>query len=130
VYSDYAHRPTGISATLRSAKEMTEGRVFCVFQPHTYSRLKAFFEQTAEALSIADRVMTVKVYAAREVDTLGVSSELLADAVGNGAKFFPEYSDAIAGLAEEVREGDTVIIMGAGSIVNMLELIPFDSDEN
>ena len=120
VYDDYGHHPTEIRATLAGAKGLPSGngRLFCVYQPHTYSRTKALFEDFATAFADADRVILVDIYAARETDTLGVSSTLLAERVGKNACAcgMPE---AAALLRREVREGDTVVVMGAGDIYRL-----------
>ena len=123
VYDDYGHHPTEILATLAGARGLTEkgGRLFCVYQPHTYSRTKALFDQFAEALKTADRVILTDVYAARETDTLGVSSALLADAVGAGATACDSMEQAATLLRQEVRPTDAVVIMGAGDIDRIFE---------
>ena len=78
VVDDYAHHPTEIKATLKAAQHYPHNSVWCVFQPHTYTRTKAFFHEFAEALSHADHLVLADIYAARETDTLGISSADLA----------------------------------------------------
>ncbi|MBO5702223.1 MAG: UDP-N-acetylmuramate--L-alanine ligase, partial [Clostridia bacterium] len=85
VYDDYAHHPTEIAVTLQGFRDMGFGRLFCIYQPHTYSRTAALWDDFVSALSTADRVLPVDIYAARETDTLGVSSALLAGAIGEKA---------------------------------------------
>ena len=70
VIDDYAHHPTEIEATLRAAKNYPHKTLWCVFQPHTYTRTKAFLPEFAKALSLADKVILADIYAARETDTL------------------------------------------------------------
>ena len=72
IIDDYAHHPTEIRATLEAAKNYPHERIVCVFQPHTYTRTKAFLEDFADALSLADIVVLADIYAARETDTLGI----------------------------------------------------------
>ena len=125
VYLDYAHHPTEMQATISTAR-MLGGRQIVVFQPHTYTRTKALFNGFAKVLSIPDEVVLADIYAAREDDVYGVSSSLLADAVagvGGNAVYsgdLPGDGGEFARIGEFVRsragEGDTVIIMGAGSI--------------
>ena len=94
VVDDYAHHPTEISATLKAAKHYPHNKVWCVFQPHTYTRTKAFFHEFAEALSHADHLVLADIYAARETDTLGISSADLTEEVrklGTRGSLFPEF---------------------------------------
>ncbi len=116
VYDDYAHHPTEIAVTLRGFRDMGFGRVFCIYQPHTYSRTAALFDDFASALDTADRVLLVDIYAARETDNLGVSSALLAQSIGEKAVYCPSFEDAIAALAQEARPGDAIVVMGAGNV--------------
>ncbi len=125
VYDDYGHHPTEIKSTLEGAAKVARGRLICVFQPHTYSRTKAFFDKFAAAFDSADRVLFVDIYPAREKDTLGMDSRLLADAVGPRATYCGSLERAASLLASEAKSGDTVVIMGAGNvsdIFGMLEL--------
>lgn len=121
IYSDYAHHPTEILATLSYAREMTRGKVICVFQPHTYSRLYTFYGQICQALSTADEAWLIDVYAAREVNTYGVDSEKTAKSIGKRARYCPNLLKVPELLRENVSEGDVVIIMGAGNIVSLFD---------
>ena len=116
LYDDYAHHPTEIVATLRGARKLTEGRLFCVFQSHTYSRTHALMGEFAEALSLADRVLITDIYAAREIDTKGVTPAGFAARIGAGASATPSFAEAARVLREELRAGDVAIIMGAGDV--------------
>ena len=126
VFDDYGHHPTEISTTLDGAKRMLDGgRLFCVFQSHTYSRTKALFDDFAKALLIADKVIVADIYAARETDTLGVTPELLAERIDGGVAChgFKNIADM---LNSELREGDIAIVMGAGDIWQVFEYLNFD----
>lgn len=96
IIDDYAHHPTEIRATLEAAKNYPHERIVCVFQPHTYTRTKAFLEDFADALSLADIVVLADIYAARETDTLGISSgdiqKRLQDA-GTTAYYFHSFDE-------------------------------------
>ncbi len=116
VYDDYAHHPTEIAVTLEGFRDMGFGRIFCIYQPHTYSRTEALWDDFTSALGTADRVLLVDIYAARETDTLGVSSALLAQAIGEKADYCPTFEDAIAILGAETRPGDAIVVMGAGTV--------------
>lgn len=126
VYEDYAHHPTEIAATLDGVKRMGYNRVWCVFQPHTYSRTAELFDGFANALKGADRVLLTDIYSARETNEYGVSSAQLADAVGD-ALSFSEFSDAAAYLKENVMPGDVLIVMGAGDIYKLSDILTGDA---
>ena len=105
IVDDYAHHPTEIKATLKAAKHYPHRKLWCVFQPHTYTRTKAFFQEFAEALSHADHVILADIYAARETDTLGVSSEALSDAIrslGTDSHYFPSFAEIETFLKEKL----------------------------
>lgn len=124
IIDDYAHHPTEIKATLKTARRYPHNKTWCVFQPHTYSRTKAFFNEFAEALTIADNVILLDIFAARETDTLGMSSKDLADAVralGTNAFYFPSFAETENFILENCCPGDLVITMGAGNVVNIGE---------
>ena len=124
IIDDYAHHPTEIKATLTAAKEYPHNEVWCIFQPHTYTRTKALFPEFVDALTHADHVILADIYAARETDTLGMSSEMIADELkkkGCDAYYFPTF-DAIENFClEHCQKGDVLITMGAGDVVNIGE---------
>ena len=124
IVDDYAHHPTEIEATLKAAQHSPHNAVWCVFQPHTYTRTKAFFHEFAEALSHADHLVLADIYAARETDTLGISSKDLADEaakLGTDTHYFPDFEQIEAFLKENCRPGDLLITMGAGDVVTIGE---------
>lgn len=126
IIDDYAHHPTEIKATLTSVKHYPHRETWCIFQPHTYTRTKAFFHEFAEALSLADHVILVDIYAARETDTLGMSSELLAEELkqsGADVYYFPSFSEVEKFVMETCIHGDLLITMGAGDVINIGESI-------
>jgi len=119
VYEDYGHHPTEIAATLRGCREMGYSRVFCVFQPHTYSRTYSLFDEFADALKLADEAVVADIYAAREMETFSVSSEKLAAATGPHAYYYPDYESIASHLASRLTDRDALIIMGAGDIYHI-----------
>ena len=124
IVDDYAHHPTEIRATLEAAKSYPHKETWCVFQPHTYSRTKAFFHEFADALSLADHIILADIYAARETDTLGMSSGLLADelkAKGCDVHYFPGFDEIETFILENCKKDDLLITMGAGDVVNIGE---------
>ncbi len=124
IIDDYAHHPTEIKATLNAARNYPHERIVCVFQPHTYTRTKAFFDEFCEALSLADVVVLADIYAAREKDTLGISSEDLADTIremGTEVYYYPSFDEIENYLLKNCMHGDLLITMGAGDIVKVGE---------
>ena len=124
VVDDYAHHPTEIAATLKAAQHYPHNQVWCVFQPHTYTRTKAFFHEFAEALSHTDHLVLADIYAARETDTLGVSSAGLAEEarkLGTDAHYLPSFEQIEDFLKENCKSGDLLITMGAGDVVKIGE---------
>lgn len=115
VYTDYAHHPTEITTTLAGASAMDYGTVWCVFQPHTYSRTAALFGEFVEALGRAGRLVLADIYSARETDDCGVSSEKLAAAVP-GAVYIKDFAEIADYIRENASGNDAVIVMGAGDI--------------
>ena len=126
VYDDYGHHPTEICSTLDGAKGMARERLFCVYQPHTYSRTAALLEEFVGAFGACDRVIFADIYAARETDTLGVSSALLADRVGERACYAHSFKAAADILKAELREGDVAVVMGAGDIYRVFDYLVFE----
>ena len=124
IIDDYAHHPTEIAATLKSAAHYPHKKLWCIFQPHTYTRTKALFSEFAEALAHADHVILADIYAARETDTLGISSTQLADAVkehGCDATYLPSFAAIEEFVTTHCQPGDLLITMGAGDVVKIGE---------
>ena len=124
VIDDYAHHPTEIQATINSARGTKLNKLWIMFQPHTYTRTKALFSEFAEALAHADHVILADIYAARETDTLGISSAQLADAVkehGCDATYLPSFAAIEEFVTTHCQPGDLLITMGAGDVVTIGE---------
>lgn len=124
IIDDYAHHPTEITATLSAAANFPHKKLWCVFQPHTYTRTKAFLPQFAQALSAADHVVLADIYAAREKNHLGISSEDLRQELiklGTKCDYFPSFEEIENFLRKNYSPGDLLITMGAGDIVNVGE---------
>ena len=124
IIDDYAHHPTEIEATLKAAKNYPHKKIWCVFQPHTYTRTKAFLPEFAKALSLADHVVLADIYAAREKNTIGISSEDILKLIkeeGTPCEYFPSFDEIENFLLENCTQGDLLITMGAGDIVKVGE---------
>ncbi len=121
LYDDYAHHPTEIKATLSGALECGYERVCVVFQPHTYSRTHELFEEFAGSFD-GVKLILADIYAAREVNVFGVSSEVLAKRI-DGAIYLPSMAEIAAYLKRELRDGDMLIVMGAGDVIKLDELL-------
>lgn len=130
-FDDYGHHPTEVAATLGGAggHKGERGKLFCLFQPHTYSRTYALFDDLVTALDVADRVLVADIYAARETDTLGISPEQIAEKIGEKATACHSFSEAADILKKEIKAGDAVVVMGAGDIYRIFELFEFDEDK-
>ena len=124
IFDDYAHHPTEIKATLEAASTYPHKNMWVVFQPHTYSRTKAFMDEFAEALSLADNIVLTDIYAARENDNLGISSEdLMKKVIEKGKKcyHFRSFSDIENFLLQNCIPEDMLITMGAGDVLKIGE---------
>ena len=124
IIDDYAHHPTEITATLKAASNYPHKSLWCVFQPHTYTRTKAFLSEFAKALRLADHVVLADIYAARETDTFGISSKDLRDEIlrqGGQCTYLPSFSSIENFILENCINGDLLITMGAGDVVKIGE---------
>ena len=124
IVDDYAHHPTEIHATLSSAANYPHKKLVLVFQPHTYSRTKAFLDEFAEVLSMADTVILADIYAAREKNTYGIHSTDLLEKIkarGTECYYFPTFAEIESFLEKKCINGDLLITMGAGDVVNIGE---------
>ena len=121
VFDDYAHHPTEVRAALTALREVAQGssragRSVVVFQPHLYSRTKAFAREFAAALDTADQVFVLDVYAAREQPLTGVSGASIVEHVSAPVRYLPDFSTVAQQVAATVRPGDVVVTMGAGDV--------------
>ncbi|MBR3644868.1 MAG: UDP-N-acetylmuramate--L-alanine ligase [Lachnospiraceae bacterium] len=124
IIDDYAHHPDEIKATLTTAKNYPHKTTWCVFQPHTYTRTKALMNEFADALSLADKVVLADIYAARETDTLGISSQTLQKKIqesGHEAYYFSSFDEIENFLLKNCIDNDMVITMGAGDVYKIGE---------
>ena len=126
VVDDYAHHPTEIRASIEGMRARTTGRVIVLFQPHTPSRLRAFFDDFAAALRTADASVVAETFSSvREAADSGAGAKALA--VRAGAEYVVDAEAAARALADRARPGDLVLVLGAGDIrpagIRLLELL-------
>ena len=126
VYDDYAHHPGELAATIKAVRSMGYQRMVLAFQPHTYSRTKALFNDFVRELSKPDVVVLAEIYAARERNTIGISSRDLLERIP-GSRYcatLPEVTEMLAQLAQP---GDVILTVGAGDIYRAGEALLKDS---
>ncbi|MGK2904114.1 MAG: UDP-N-acetylmuramate--L-alanine ligase [Mycobacterium sp.] len=119
VFDDYAHHPTKVAAALTAVRTLAQesrGRAIVVFQPHLYSRTKTFAREFGVALSGADEVFVLDVYAAREQPIAGVSGRSIVEYVSVPVHYVPDFSTVAKRVASSARPGDVVVTMGAGDV--------------
>ena len=115
VFDDYAHHPAELHALLTTAQSMGYDRVICAFQPHTYTRTKALFDDFVRELQLPDVTILAEIYAAREKNDIGISSQDLAAKIP-GAVYCSTLDQVTDKLAELARPGDLILTVGAGDI--------------
>jgi UDP-N-acetylmuramate--alanine ligase len=128
VIDDYAHHPNEIRATLAAAQNIPHGKIWCLFQPHTYTRTMALFEQFADAFADADVVVLAEIYAAREKNIYKLSSRSLMNEIkrrhpDKDVYFMPEFESMAEFAVHNAQEGDIILTMGAGDIYRVGEMI-------
>lgn len=124
VIDDYAHHPTEIAATIKAASRFEYNKLWCVFQPHTYSRTRTLWDGFVHAFEGVDELILADIYAAREMpDGITTSEKLMRDIAESGinARYAPTFAEIEEILRAEVSEGDIVLTMGAGDVVKIGE---------
>jgi len=128
VIDDYAHHPTEIKATLSAVKNMKHNKLWCLFQPHTYTRTMALLDDFAVSFGDADKVVLAEIYAAREKNIYKISSKTLVNRIkeadpSKDVYFFKDFEEIANFVYNNAEEGDLVITMGAGDIYKVGEMI-------
>lgn len=126
IIDDYAHHPTEIKATLHTGKSLCKNDLWCVFQPHTFSRTYSLFDEFTQAFDMADKIVLLDIYPARETDTGLVSSKDLAEALikrGKDCIYINSFDACKDYLVENCKNGDMVILTGAGDVNKLAPLI-------
>ena len=122
VADDYAHHPTEIGATLKTAKSMSFKRVWAVHQPFTYSRTATLLDEFADVLSIADKTVLTEIMGSREKNTYNIYSKNLAEKI-NGCVWFPTFDEVAQYVADNAEKGDLIITLGCGDVYKVANLI-------
>ncbi len=126
VIDDYAHHPTEITKTLEAASKIEHNHLWVVFQPHTYTRTKAFFQDFIEALRVCDHLIITDIYAAREKDPGDIHASMLVESLGNSCKdivYIDDFEKIVDFLSEKLMPKDMLITMGAGTVTNIGNLL-------
>ena len=126
VFDDYGHHPTEVATTLAGVAKRGAERVFCVFQPHTFSRTYTLMNDFAKSFEAVDRVFIADIYPARETDNLGISGKTLAKRIGEKADYISGFENIASELNSMLREGDILVVMGAGDIYKVFDYLEFD----
>lgn len=129
IYDDYAHHPGELKALLGMASNLGYQRVICAFQPHTYTRTKALFDEFAEVLKKPDVTFLAQIFAARETNEVGISSDDLAAAIP-GAKAAANFAQLTDWLYDMAQPGDLILTVGAGDIYTVGEALVQRDREN
>ncbi|NLY44464.1 MAG: UDP-N-acetylmuramate--L-alanine ligase [Tissierella sp.] len=119
IIDDYAHHPTEIQATLSAINNSSSGKVYCIFQPHTFTRTKILLDSFSESFKYADQAIITDIYAAREFDNGDIHSKDLVNAVNNksgNAIYLETFEKAEEYLLNSIKDGDIVVTMGAGNV--------------
>ena len=126
IIDDYAHHPNELKETIATAKKIPHNNLWFVFQPHTYTRTKIFFDDFIKVLSQIDNLILVDIYAAREKNIYGINSSDLADAInklGNNVIYCKSFDEAESYLKNKIADGDLVLTVGAGDVYKIGEYL-------
>ena len=129
VIDDYGHHPTEIEVTLTAARRFAgDGRLIVIFQPHRYSRTKAFIDGFANTLDLADEVIVLEIYAASEKPIAGISSKSIVEKMSSG-RFIPNFMEAVETVVKSAKPGDVIITLGAGDVSSLAPIIVEELDK-
>ena len=128
IIDDYAHHPTEIKATLAAVKNMKHNNLWCLFQPHTYTRTMALLEDFSQSFGNADKIVLAEIYAAREKNIYKISSKTLMNRIREFDReadvyYFKTFEDIAKFVYDNSEEGDLILTMGAGDIYRVGEMI-------
>ena len=133
IYDDYGHHPTEIIATAKALMNKKYNKSWVVFQPHTYSRTKNLMDDFAKALLNFDNIIILDIYAAREKNTYGITSQDLADKIcslGKQAKYIQDFNECVKYLKENAKENDIILTQGAGTVTQIGPMLLKENSES
>jgi UDP-N-acetylmuramate--alanine ligase len=122
IFDDYGHHPTEIEATANAIAEKKFNESWVIFQPHTYSRTKTHLDAFAKVLTKFDHIILLDIYAAREKNTIGISSKDLANKInslGKEALYMPDFDEVVNYIKSNVKDNDLVLTLGAGTVTEI-----------
>lgn len=122
IYDDYAHHPSEIKVTLEAAQNKKHNEIWCIFQPHTYTRTRTLFDDFVKVLGEADKLIITDIYAAREKDDGSISARQLADHIP-GAVYISDFENIADYVLKHAKEGDLVLTVGAGTVHKVADCI-------
>ncbi len=128
IVDDYAHHPAEIKATLEAAKNYPHNKIWCVFQPHTFTRTKALLDDFGTSFDNADHIIITDIYAAREIDTGEINSEILSHKIKKNnpqsdVYYMKDFDEIAKYIYDNMNPGDLVLTMGAGDVYKIGEKV-------
>ncbi len=126
VFDDYGHHPTEAATTLDGVAKRASERLYCIFQPHTYTRTYTLMNDFAQSFDSVDRVFIADIYPARETDDLGISGKTLAIRIGEKAEYVSGFENIAREISELLAPDDILVVMGAGDIYKVFDYLEFD----
>ncbi|MBN4067542.1 MAG: UDP-N-acetylmuramate--L-alanine ligase [Alkaliphilus sp.] len=125
VYDDYAHHPAEIKATLSAAKKFVKGDIWCIFQPHTYTRTRSLLEDFSTSFDLADHLIMADIYAAREIDDGTIHSKNIVELtkIRTDSLYIQDFDEIVEYIYNNIKPNDIVITMGAGDIFKVADLL-------
>jgi UDP-N-acetylmuramate--alanine ligase len=134
VYDDYAHHPTEIMATLSAARNIKHNKLWLIFQPHTYTRTKALFDDFVDSFTDTDVLVVTDIYAAREKDVYNISSYKLVNAMkakypDKPIYYVKDFEDIVKYIEKFAAKDDIVMTMGAGDVYKVGDMLLHKDDQ-
>ena len=126
IMDDYAHHPTEIKSSIHAIKNACKGKLYTIFQPHTYTRTKLLLDAFANSFEESDVIIITDIYAAREKDYGDIHSKTLRDAISDhrdNAFYISGFEDIVKFIKENIKKDDVVVTMGAGDVYKIGEMI-------
>ncbi|WP_138158979.1 UDP-N-acetylmuramate--L-alanine ligase [Peptoniphilus catoniae] len=126
IIDDYAHHPTEIKASLSAIKKSVDNKLYCIFQPHTFTRTKLLLDSFAKSFTDADKIIITDIYSAREKDYGDIHSKTLCESIvknGQDSIYIEKFEDIVKYLSKTLEPGDVLITMGAGDVYKIGDIL-------